>query len=256
MRWSRGIIKCCNLIMAAEDTSFYDRESVSYSEKRYLRRPKVYVEFFFQKRLRVVLRELCRIFGDKKALKLLDVGCADGIITRTIAQKMSSNFEELIGIDISPKMIDAARTFVCKPNTSFFLRDGQLFQNKVTEHYFDVVLGLGYVTATILEEEITFAKKYLKTGGFYIVTLAARDSIHARLKIPHAPYRADYVSYPEYRRLLAKHFKIVRAIPNGLFVPKLWVFPFLARFLQPLFEKIFRFCPSLYHEVIYVLINK
>jgi len=234
--------------------SFYDEESIGYSKKRYEGPAVTYTQFFFKNRLAIVLRELAILLANKRDLRLLDVGCADGVITRAIAQKFPGSFDELVGVDISEGMIETARKLTVDPKIAFFLKDGEAFQNKESAPSFHIALGLGYLSLAILDGELQFLKQHLKVGGIYICSLSAKNSSHARFKINTASYRNDYASYSEYEKILSKHFDIIKAVPNGLFIPKLWAFPIIGRMLQPLFDTVFaKITPNLFHENIYVL---
>src|SRR4051812_1971894 len=163
----------------ASGTGFYDSESAKYSEKRYAGRTESYTQYFFKNRLAIVLSALRREVGDKKSLKLIDIGCADGVITRAIAKELPQVFSELVGVDISTPMIEVARRMTTDPKVSFFLKGGEAFTSKISPRSFDVALGLGYLSTKIFDDEVAFLKENLKPGGLYICTLAAKDSAHA-----------------------------------------------------------------------------
>ncbi|MFA6459141.1 MAG: class I SAM-dependent methyltransferase [Candidatus Paceibacterota bacterium] len=237
-----------------EIISFYNKESESYSRKRYLGAPKSYTQYFFQNRLAITLRLLAKYVSGKKDMKLIDIACADGVMTRAVSQRFPENFSALVGTDISIDMIETAKRITTDPKISFFVKDNQVFPNAGMEGSFDIALGLGYLAPAIYEGEMAFLKQYIKKDGIYMTSLAAHDSIHARLKLRDAEYRKDYVSYAKYEIMLRKHFHIIKKIPNGLFVPKLWAIPVLGRTLQPLADIVFRhIIPGLFHEMIYVL---
>ncbi len=232
--------------MDKKGNSFYDLESVVYSKKRYQGVTRSYTQYFFKRRLSLVLRLLGRIGG--KNLKLLDIGCADGIMTISIHEHFPEMFSELVGVDVSSAMIEVARKATSDPQISFFLK------SETPNKRFDIALSLGYLSAVIFEDEARFVSDHLKSDGYYICALAGRDSLHRRLKLGNVPYLSDFRAYSEYDKMLRTHFLIVKEIPYGLFVPKLWSMPFLARILQPVFEVFFaHIAPNLFHEKIYLL---
>ena len=227
---------------------FYNSESTVYSQKRYEGRVLTYVQYFFRRRCNLLFRILDRVISDQKGLTLIDIGCADGIVTRKIDERFPGTFSLLTGVDISPLMIEKARRLEYDSRISFFLKD------TTPDMFYDIALGLGYVSGAILENEIMFAKKHLVYQGYYICSLTAKNSLHARFKLKNAPYRADYRSYDEYRSMLLAHFDILAEIPYGLFIPKLWALPVIGRLLQPFFEIICaHIVPNLFHEKIYLL---
>jgi SAM-dependent methyltransferase len=230
-----------------ETKKFYDKESTMYSGKRYTVK-NTYVQYFFQTRLNVVKKFLKKILiNDRKTV--LDIGCADGVVTRDIFDSFERNIDHMVGVDISSLMISTARQI-----TQSKYKIEYKMKEELTEKDFDIVLAMGYMSLPILEEEIVYLKKHIKTNGIYILTMAGNSSLHAILKVRGKPYFDDFNSYDKYEDALSKHFDILAKRPVGLFIPKLWSVPFIARYLQPFFDSIFRFVvPNLYHEKVYIL---
>ena len=236
----------------SEISDYYDKESSVYSEKRYFGAPQTYVKFYFKNRMKIVLELLSKILKNEKNLALLDVACADGVITEAIDRTFPNVFSRLVGTDISPLMVSTAQNKFAKDSRfSFFVKD------LCPVEQYDVALGLGYISASIFNEEMNFLKIRLKTGGYYVCTLASPNSIYAKLKLSHETYIKDYRSYDEYRKMLSPHFHIIDEVSSGIFIPKLWAFPRLARVIQPMAEILFRnILPNLFHEKIYLLRKK
>ncbi len=235
-----------------EIIEFYDTESGQYSEKRYDGKTETYVQYFFKRRKQIVLGMMGRLVRGKTGLSLLDIACADGVITREMDSRFPGSFRQLVGVDISPKMIETARS-ISKGNErlSFFMKD------ECPVNKFDIALGLGYLSAKNLEEEMAFLLGRLVDGGSYICTLSSRYSIHTRLKLQDKPYLDHYEGYDWYLGVICRYFDIIEEIPYGLFVPKLWSLPFIGRALQPIFDAIFRKVLSEYfHEKVYLLKRK
>ncbi|MEQ1561365.1 MAG: methyltransferase [Nitrospira sp.] len=233
-------------------SEYYDKESSVYSEKRYSGAPNTYIKFYFKNRMRVVLVLLSKIIKDKNNLSLLDIACADGVITEAIDRAFPNVFSKFVGTDISPLMVSTARDRFSKDHRySFFVKD------ECPIEQFDIALGLGYISASIFDEEMAFLNLRLKTGGYYVCTLASPNSIYAKIKLSKEKYIGDYREYGVYRKMLLKHFDILDEIPSGIFIPKLWAFPALARVVQPYLEKVFKkISPNLFHERIYLLRKK
>lgn len=96
------------------------------------------------------------------ASAVLDVGCGDGKITAAMARALCR--AEIIGVDISPSMIEFARaSFPNDPNLSFFVQDAaQLnFHEK-----FDLITSFT-VKQWVLDQEQALEgfRTALKTGG-------------------------------------------------------------------------------------------
>lgn len=228
------------------NTSFYDKESGQYSGKRYHKTPETYTQFFFQERLRKVISLVGRNIKGRHEQTLIEDGCADGIVAFVISKFFKENFSKIIGTDISPGMILEAQKMY--PNIPFYLKSQLPEEIRV-----DVILAVGFVSPGIFDDEFAFIKKHLKRDGKIITSLVNRTSIHARLKLKGKPILEDYWTYAKYEEYLKKEFTIVDSVPYGLFVPKLWAVPMVARLLQPLFEIILKPFPGLFHEKLYVL---
>lgn len=229
-------------------TAFYDAESAVYSDKRYPIKTATYVQYFFKRRLALALKVIVSRVSGRTGLKLLDVGCADGVVTRSVIERFPETFSTLVGTDVSLPMIEAAKRSTLDPRVSFFGK------SDAPKERFDVVLGLGYLSPAIFDGEIRFVLDRLAPDGLYICTLASKGSLHARFKLKGEPYLADYRSYDEYRSMLSKHFDIISETSYGFFIPKLWSMPAIGRALQPLFDAIFRhIAPGAFHETMYAL---
>lgn len=241
---------------------FYNAESAKYSEKRYTGKADNYVRYFFQKRLALVLSYLHKYLSDKNSLRLLDIGCADGVISRAIDESFPKKFDEIVGLDIATKMIEHAREITPDSKFSFFVKDDFLKNNELlAEKYrnmkFDVILSLGYLSMETLEKELDLAQQFLAEKGRYICTLGSKDSIHARLKLQNEPYYKNYGTYSVYESIISKKFQIERTYPYGLFIPKIWTVPAVAKVIHPFIDAIFsHILPNIFHEKIYVLRRK
>ena len=234
--------------MSKEIIDFYDKESSIYSAKRYLGEITSYTQFFFHKRLASIIYLVGDIVRGKEELSLLDIACADGIITQKLAETYKDNFSVLVGNDISPGMIKVASEINHDPRIRFYVKE------ETPKEKFDVVLALGFLTGTILKEELNFVKEHLKDDGFYICTLVSKYSITSLIKVRDKPYYQDYWSYKKQENFLRDEgFQIIKVLPCGIFIPFLWKVPKIAKKIQPLFEVVFRFMPNLYQEKIYLL---
>lgn len=237
--------------MSQEIIDFYNQASASYSNRRYLGKPKSYVQFFFQRRKALTIALMDKLVVGRQNLKLLDVACADGVMSFALLERFPKLWAKIVGVDIAPKMIEVAQANNKDSRLSFFVKD------ETPAETYDVVLGLGFITGTILAEEIAFVKKHLSPEGFYICTLPAKHSLKALLTIRHEAYRQDYWTYSQYEKFLSRHFEILSARPYGLFIPVIWRFPALARLLQTVVETFLApLLPWACHEKIYLLKNR
>jgi len=230
-----------------KDKYFYDKESARYSLKRYPETTSNYIQFFFKKRLDIVLRELKEIFGNKMRLNLLEIGCADGVVLRKILEEMGNNFSEMIGIDTSEGMIKEAGILTTNKKIRYFLRGEEVVSNKL-----DVVLEIGVANYAHIDEELEYAENNLKEEGIYVLSLAGKGSLNEYLGTWEG--YSNFLSYSEYENKIDNIFKINKVIPIGFYVPFIWKVPAVGRVLQPLFEFVFRLLlPNLFHEKVYIL---
>lgn len=229
-----------------KDTNFYDAESSKYSAKRYPKVAQNRIQHFFKSRLSIILCELQRYLRPNSTL--LEIGCADGIIIRSIYDKFSGMLVSAEGVDISPGMIEVARSLLGDRKISFALR------NELEQRSFDYVIEVGVVNYADFEEEMSHVCEILSPDGIYICSLAGTDSLSQKLNPAAQEGFRNFLSYSEYEKGLQQHFEIVAAKPVGLFIPYIWAIPAAARLIQPLMEKILSLIsPNLFLEKVYVL---
>ncbi|MFH0816611.1 MAG: class I SAM-dependent methyltransferase [Methanobacteriota archaeon] len=117
--------------------------------------------------------ELCKKY---KAKRILDVGCADGVLT----QAMTAHFRGIHAIDGSEELISRARrnctkaTFHCAMFEDFF-PDGR-YDMVIAGHILEHVKS----PTTLLRH---IRKNWLTEGGKIIVTVPNKESFHRRLGV-------------------------------------------------------------------------
>lgn len=231
-----------------KDTVFYDAESSVYSDVRYPATPTTYTQWFFKRRLHITLQGVASYFAKKNQQSLLEIGCADGVVMRAIVARLPGQFSTMIGLDISPKMIEEARAkSAAIPGTLFYER-----KDYVSNEQFDLVLEVGVIGFIGVEQELPFVLRHLKEGGIYILSIAGKDALGFRLG--RITWFGEERSYREYEAVLKQHFTILSSTGCGLFVPYLWRLPALARIVQPIADMLVNLiAPQLCHEKIYLL---
>jgi len=233
--------------MIEETQLYYDKESQSYSRKRYHGALISYTQYVFRKRLALFLNLFNRVLKDDKAVSVFEIGCADGIVLKSLRQHFGDKVGDMIGLDVSPAMIREAQDSNSDKKTSYLLRGHE------SDQKYDVVVELG-VHVDKLRDEIAYVKSHLAADGYVFYSAAGRHSLHARFKRRDDPYVNDYLSYKKTEELLTGEFEIVDSVAYGLFVPKLWAVPALGRFIQPVVDFLVRpFNSSLFHEKMYLL---
>ena len=228
--------------------SYYDEASLDYAARRYETAPISYIQYFFQRRLALLF--LAGEFLQKNTpggFKVLDIGCADGYVLRRFYEQFPALLSQGCGMDVSAAMIENAREKSSNTPLTYCLRGEE------GSGPFDLVTRLG-VHVVDLAKEVDYIKERLSHDGYFVFTISTRRSVHAFLKVRHQPYFADFKTFPEYEKILAESFDILKIYPYGFFIPKLWAFPKIARIVQPWLEKILvLFLPNYFHEKMYLL---
>lgn len=231
-----------------KDNNYYNKESSVYSKKRYPEKSTYFVHFLFKRRLQILIKYLQSI-TKKKQMSLLEIGCADGFVSMKIGGN-TNMFDEIIGVDISTKMIEVANSDNKNEKIKFLVRDKNINFNK----RFDIIIEVGVLNLVDLSDEISFVRNNLVDGGIYICSIATRTSLLNRLKSRGANDFRHFQTFREYEREIEKSFLIIKSVSYGLFIPYIWKMPVFARFFQVVIEKIFKnITPNLFHEKIYFL---
>ncbi len=230
------------------DTAYYDAESKQYSSKRYPEVPSSYIQSFYLRRL-AIARSIIAETIHGSGLSLVEIGCADGVVTNALYDTFSDVFSGIAGVDISAGMIEVAQAHKGNRNITFGLRDTYAFAPK-----YDLIVEVGVINYADENEEISFARKIIADTGFYLCSIAGTDSLQSRLKRDERKGFDNFHSYAVYEAKLRERFEIVKIAPVGLFIPYLWRLPALARIIQPIAETIMApIAPSLFHEKLYLL---
>lgn len=231
-----------------KDKDFFGKESVLYSDKRYPARASSYTQFFFKRRLEIVLAAMARSMEADTTYDVLEVGCADGVVLRALYDKFVSLMRYVIGVDIAPDMIAAAKRANAGRPITYLVREGTALPGT-----FDMIVEIGVLNYTHWRADLKAAHNALPAGGTYFCSFASRSSLLARLKGGEESYE-NILPYEEYERELRRTFTIVRTIPCGYFIPFIWKFAPIGRTLQKFAEPVLsRLVPNLAHEKVYVL---
>ncbi len=233
--------------MKDETINFYDKESGIYTAKRYPNHVESYTQYIFRTRLNILLSFLKK---SKQVIPInssvFEIGCADGVVFKSLEGSFPHRFSKLVGVDISPGMIAEATKQNTNKNTSFTLRDA------APADQYDIVLEIG-VHVYNLDAELAYVSQFLKPNGYFVFSAAGGKSLYKKIKMRDKEYSKDYLVYSSLEKVLQRYFTIEDSAVYGLFVPKLWQVGALGRFLQPIFDGVFQFIPELFHEKIYLL---
>lgn len=235
-----------------KDQDFYNKESAYYSPKRYPEQASNYVQFFFKRRLEVTIGMLkgAEVVSIDSNRRLLEIGCADGVVMRAIAKEMEGSFSSMVGIDTAPEMIDTAEVLTPDQRLKFFERGQEPAAEK-----FDAIVEIGVANYADAVVELAYISAHLAEGGVCVLSIAGTGSLNSRVSGGEG-YR-HFLSYGEYEKKIRKLFTIDRVTPVGLRLPLLWHLPILARIIQPFLEVCLApFAPGLFHEKVYLLKKK
>lgn len=229
-----------------KDAEFYNKESLKYSSKRYPRKASTYIQYFFKRRLQILLIELGEICEEKTGLNLLEVGCADGVVLRAIVEAFPQSFSSMTGIDTAKDMVSAAKSLTNDSRIAFYERGAEPKEKR------DVIIEIGVANYADFDEELRYAKENLIEGGTFILSIAAKGSINAFFG--KGDGYNNFLSYREYESRISHSFRIVRYIPVGFYIPIIWRVPAIARYIQAVKERVMApIAPNVFHEKVYVL---
>ena len=127
------------------------------------------------------------------ARRALDVGCGDGVIARALARRGV----EVLGIDISPRMIDLARSRTDR-SLAVEYRQADVMTDDLPEGGFDVVVSVSMVHHLPLDVIVPRLARLVAPGG----TLLLQD-VAARRGFAQLPMNAVAMIVARVRRLIA-----------------------------------------------------
>jgi trans-aconitate methyltransferase len=157
--------------------------------------------------------EVLALLNPQRGERILDVGCGTGHLTKLIAEAGA----EVVGIDNSPEMIEAARA--ASPDINFVVADAADFS--FTEPFDAIFSNAALHWVTEAEQAVVCMAQSLKQGGRFVIELGGKGNIAAitravreaiwevlQVKVEHGRY---YPSVSEYSGLLERHGLLVRS---------------------------------------------
>lgn len=127
---------------------------------------------------KIALEEVLELMGDEVAL---DFGCGSGRLSYWIAPKV----KKLVGLEITPEMIELAETHRAGQNVEFKDYDGVHFP--AFPYPFDLILSVGVLQTLrgkLLKSTLSSLTQYLRKGGR--IYLIEQVSDNPRLERPKA----------------------------------------------------------------------
>ena len=125
-----------------------------------------YYEQFWQEQLEPAQKRLLDMANLQPGERVLDVACGTGLVSFPAAERIGAD-GELVGTDISDRMVEAARALAAEKNirnATFERMDAE--DLRVNEASFDVALcGLGLMYVPDPVQALSAMKRALKPGG-------------------------------------------------------------------------------------------
>ena len=129
---------------------------------------------------KAALEEVLELRGDEV---VLDFGCGSGRVSHWIAPRV----KRVIGLEVTPEMIEMAKENRVTDNVEFMLYDG--FHFPALPVPIDLIFSIGVLQIMELErlkEALSQLKKYLKSGGkLYLIEQASDNPKVGRLPVQH-----------------------------------------------------------------------
>lgn len=229
-----------------KDTGFYNYESGVYSAARYTVKSQSYIHFLYNDRYEIINNLLISDFKDVDVKNILEIGCADGIITNLLSQKFPN--AKIVSTDLSEEMIVEGKKRNIK-NAYFYVRGNE------PELKYDLVVYLGVFNLMDIDYEIGYIKEHLLDDGKVIMSFAAKESFYNIVR-PFGHLFKHLLSLRKYNHIFKNNFIVEKKTAHGFFIPYLWKFSF-AQKIQCFFENILKkisYAP--FHEQIYILSKK
>lgn len=117
---------------------------------------------------KMALEEVLKLKGDEV---VLDFGCGSGRISHWIAPRV----RKVVGLEVTPEMIDLAKRNRTSANVEFMLYDGVHFP--IFSSSFDLILSVGVLQimkGELLKSTLSSLAQYLKIDGrFYLIEQAS-----------------------------------------------------------------------------------
>jgi len=140
----------------------------------------------------VVAPNLLRVLKPAQGMRVLDIGCGDGFITREIA----SFGAEIVGTDISPEMVKLAQK-AAAPNEQYVAASAEKLSFAQDASFDAATIVLALQNIEHLDAALFEAARVLRSGGRFLIVLN-----HPAFRIPkRTMWGWDNEAMVQYRRL-------------------------------------------------------
>ena len=158
-------------------------------------------------------KKICTILdnvGVKEGSKVLDVACGTGVI---IPYYLERDVESVLGVDISPKMIEIAKEKFEGEKVSFLVSDVECAD--IDSDYDCIVVYNAFPHFQDGERLIKFLSQHLKKGGrLTIAHGASREKIDSHHKGPAAKVSNGLMEAKDLSDIFSKYLQVTTVISN------------------------------------------
>jgi demethylmenaquinone methyltransferase/2-methoxy-6-polyprenyl-1,4-benzoquinol methylase len=110
-------------------------------------------------------RRLVGLLPDLIAPNCVDLACGTGDVTAGLARRFPHG--QIVGIDLTPAMVEVARRLCDRSNVEFRVED--MCHTGVADHWADVVTGsYALRNAPVLDDALSEIRRMLKPGGWAV----------------------------------------------------------------------------------------
>ena len=175
---------------------------------------------------REIIKELKEIIREDREYRILDMGCGTGQLIRDIKRDFSSYNIKLMGVDISPKMIEAAKD---KSGEADYL-NSSIEEFKEQPYSFDIIVCThSFPYYSNKNEAINKLHYLLKKEGYLFLAQASANSLYDHIIMFFVEFTtssAKYLSIESIRNLTRERFNIIRInrIKEKSFMPTIALF--------------------------------
>lgn len=165
----------------------------------------IYHDKSFSERLKNV-HQLVNELTDRS--NILDIGCGSGEITASVYERFRCN---VIGMDVSDKMIEHCKDHYSEKNLSFEL--GDILNLRFPSGHFDLVLSLSVIEwLEDYERAVAEVSRVLKQGGQWIVSLPNWASPFRKIeKLKGVVFENSYLRYQKNRVPISEFKKVAES---------------------------------------------
>jgi len=177
----------------------YKTRGADYHWRQISKRNILKYNAFIHARYTIIVNHLKKIIDNyhkstEENIRILDMGCGDGVLLYLLSKKLKNAEVELYGVDLSDVAIKTAINKFNKEGVGnkFFFKTENVYKTSFKDEMFDVIVSSDVIEH--LSEPETFlkeVKRLLKPKGFLVIgtpikyTEKPLDSMHTYEFFPH-----------------------------------------------------------------------